>query len=259
MWDPDLYQQLVADYTRPFEDMLAQIRRPNLATIVDLGCGPGDLTRQLVERWPSAQVLGVDSSQEMLAKARAQPLPPRLTFLQADIATWTAEHPVDLLISNAALQWVPDQADLWPRLAGMVAPGGFLAVQVPDHFAMDVHRAIDEAADDPRWRDRLAGVGLQPGTVKPLTWYIELLVPLGFEVNAWETTYVRIWNGDNPVLDWMRATALRPLLCQLDPADAERFLKRVGERFQAYYPRRGELTFVPAKRLLVVANKRQRR
>ena len=258
MWDADRYLQFAADYSRPFLDMLAQIPQREMQTIVDLGCGPGDLTRRLAERWPDADIVGVDCSAEMLARAQSEIALSRLRFVRGDIATWTPERPVDLLVSNAALQWVGDHARLLPRLADLLAARGVLAVQMPDHFAMPVHLAIGEVISRPRWRDLLAhaSVGLQPDTVKPLLWYVEQLDRLGFDVNAWHSTYVRIWRGDNPVLEWMKATALRPLLARLDAAQTPEFLREVGERFRAHYPKTGDVTFVPAKRLFFVASRR---
>jgi trans-aconitate 2-methyltransferase len=255
MWDAERYARFAGEYSRPFFDLLARIAREDLGTVVDLGCGPGDLTRVLAERWPDATVLGLDSCADMLARARSGPALPRLTFVQADISTWRPVGPVDLLVSNAALQWVPGHERLLPRLAGMLAPGGVLAIQMPDHFAMPVSRAIAEAVNDMRWRSALEGVGLQPDTVQPLSWYVTALRGLGLAVDAWETTYLRVWAGDNPVLEWMKATALRPMLRRLGPDEAEAFLKAAGERFRAYYPKTGEVTLVPAKRMFFVATR----
>jgi trans-aconitate 2-methyltransferase len=256
MWDAERYVQFARDYSRPFRDLLAQLRRDDVGTVVDLGCGPGDLTRLLLERWPSARVIGLDASPEMLRQARAGPSYPRLTFVQGDLAAWQPERPVDLVVSNAALQWVPNHAALLRHLVGLLAPGGTLAVQMPDHFAMPVARAIAEAAADPRWQARLAGAGLQPDTVQPLTWYVEQLRGLGLEVDAWETTYVRVWRGENPVRDWMQATALRPLLARLHPDEQRSFLHVVGERFLAYYPQTGGVTLAASRRLFFVASRR---
>src|SRR5262245_28728281 len=131
MWDAERYMQFSDEYTRPFHDLLARIPPDDFRLVVDLGCGPGDLTRMLAERWPSATVIGVDISPQMLARARAGPANPRLQFFEGDLATWACDRPVDLLLSNAALQWVPDHPRLLPRLVGCLAPRGVLAVQMP--------------------------------------------------------------------------------------------------------------------------------
>src|SRR5581483_1782331 len=165
MWDAESYARFTDEYTRPFLDLLARVPRTDFTSVVDLGCGPGDLTRLLAQRWQAATVRGLDSSPEMLQKARQGPSLPRLHFTEADIATWQPPSPVDLLISNAALQWVPDHATLFPRLAGLLAPRGVLAVQMPDHFAMPVSEAINSVIAQPRWRGTLRGVGLQADTV----------------------------------------------------------------------------------------------
>jgi trans-aconitate 2-methyltransferase len=253
MWDAERYLQFTDNYSRPFLDLMARVPRDDFHTIVDLGCGPGDLTRALLDRCPSATVTGVDSSPEMLERARAGPASPRLHFVQGDIAAWQPDRPVDLLLSNAALQWVPDHAALLPRLVGILAPAGVLAVQMPDHFGMPVSQAIAEVVGRPRWRARLEGAGQDPATVQPLAWYARLLHDLGLTVDAWETTYVRLRGGENPVLEWMRATALRPFLGRLGPDETDDFLREVGERFLTYYPPSGGLTLVPSKRMFFIA------
>src|SRR5262249_12663297 len=173
------------------------------------------------------------------ARATSEIALPRVRFVHGDIATWSAERPVDLLVSNAALQWVGDHARLLPRLAGLLAARGVLAVQMPDHFAMPVHLAIDEVISRPRWRALLqnASVGLQPDTVKRLLGYFERLDRLGFDVNAWPSPYVRIWRGANRVREWIKAPAVRPLLARLDADQTPEFLREVGERFRAHYPK----------------------
>ncbi len=255
MWDAPRYAKFASDYSRPFLDLLAHIGREEFGSIVDLGCGPGDLTRVLAERWPRATVLGLDSSPEMLRAAESGPACPRLRFELGDLATWQCEQPVDLLVSNAALQWVPDHDRLLTRLTGMLAADGVLAVQMPDHFAMPVSRAIAEAVAGPRWRPVLEGVGLQPDVVKPLAWYAQFFLQHGFRVDAWKTTYLRVWPGDNPVLEWMKATALRPMLSRLGPGTADEFLRVVGERMRVHYPKTGDVTLVASKRLFFIATR----
>jgi trans-aconitate 2-methyltransferase len=232
------------------------VRRESASSIADLGCGPGHLTEVLAKRWPAAQVVGVDNSPEMLEQARPLVIPSRLEFVNADIANWSPPKPLDLLVSNAALQWVPDHESLIPRLAGMLATGGTLAVQMPDRFYQSpAQEAINAAAADPRWASALQGVGLHRDSVKPLLWYIRRLHQLGFAVDAWETTYVHVLTGQDPVLQWLKGTALRPLLDRLHPALKEEFLQILARRLETAYPAEGKFTLFHFPRLFFVATR----
>jgi trans-aconitate 2-methyltransferase len=254
MWDAKDYLKFSAERARPFADLLAQIRRNDFRKIADLGCGPGNVTRVLADRWPTATVIGVDNSPEMLAQATALALPGRMRFVEADIATWHPPEPVDLLISSAALQWVNDHDALLARLAGMLAPGGWLAVQMPNRFQTPMHLAIEEAAADPRWASQLQGVGLHRHSVMALEFYVHQLHDLGFAVNAWETTYVHVLHGDNPALEWLKGTALRPLLAKLVAEQEREFLEVLGRRLKSAYPARGGVTLFAMPRMFFVAS-----
>jgi trans-aconitate 2-methyltransferase len=255
MWDADQYTKFSRERSRPFDDLMAQVTVERPEFIVDLGCGTGSLTRTLAERWPAARVLGVDSSVEMLEKARPQAIPGRLEFTQSDIGQWKPDRPADLIVSNAALHWIPDHDALFRRLAGMLAPQGTLAVQMPDRFRTPSQEAIEAASANPRWSSRLAGIGLHRDSARPLVWYVAHLRELGFQVNAWQTTYVHVLSGENPVLDWLKGTALRPLLTHLDPEQETDFLHEVGTRLKATFPPTGDVTFFPMPRLLFVASR----
>jgi trans-aconitate 2-methyltransferase len=256
MWDAGQYLKFTDERARPFFDLLAQVQLGQARSIVDLGCGPGHLTRILSERWPDACVVGVDNSTAMLEQARQLAVPGRLEFVEADIAAWAATGPVDLLLSNAALQWVPDHGSLLGRLAGMVAAKGTLAVQVPNRFCdTPAQTAIEQATADPRWASKLQGVGLHRESVQPLSWYVRRLLELGFTVNGWETTYAHVLTGENPVLDWLKGTALRPLLERLSPDEVQLFLAEVGARFKAAYPAVNGKTLFPFPRLFFVAKR----
>jgi len=254
MWDASQYLMFAEERARPFFDLLARVERRRVSAAADLGCGAGNLTRYLAERWPSATVTGVDTSPEMLAQAWSRAIPGRLTFVAGDISSWQPERPLDLLVSNAALQWVPDHERLLSRLAGMLAAGGTLAVQMPHINAMPGRRAIAEAADAPRWRDLLAGVGLSADSVRPLEWYVRWLRRHGFRVDAWETTYLHLLTGPDPVLEWMKGTALRPFIERLD-ADADAFLADLAGRLRAAYPPVQGETLFPFPRMFLVATK----
>jgi len=255
MWDAAQYLKFSEERSRPFVDLLGQVRREEARFIADLGCGTGQLTRTLAERWPSARVVGVDNSSAMLEQARTLTVPGRLSFVQADIETWTPGEAVDLLVSNAALHWVADHESLLARLAGMLAPGGTLAVQMPHRFETPAQTAIEQTTAEPRWASSLKGVGLHRESVMPVTWYVERLHDLEFAVNAWETTYVHVLSGENPVLEWLKGTALRPLLDALPLEQRGEFLSDLGIRLKAAYPARGAGTLFPFPRLFFVATR----
>lgn len=254
MWDAGQYLKFAQERSRPFFDLLARVTRESVARAADLGCGAGNLTRVVAERWPAALVTGVDSSPDMLAQAQTQAMPGRLAFVQGDIARWQPDAPLDLLVSNAAFQWVGDHAGLVPRLAGMLAPGGTLAVQMPFITDMPGRRVMAEVAASPRWRDRCAGIGLSSDSVQPLDWYVRRLLDLGCTVDAWETTYVHVLTGPNPVLEWMKGTALRPFIDRLGP-DAPAFLDDVAAGFRAAYPPHQGVTLFPFPRIFFVAQR----
>ncbi len=258
MWDAAEYLKFSDERARPFADLLLQVRQAAFAQIADLGCGTGNLTRILAERWPMASVAGIDSSPEMLERARPLAMEGRLEFFECDIARWTPAEPFELIVSNAALQWVDDHAGLLERLAGALAPGGILAVQMPNRFGNPSQAAIEETSSDPRWAEALRGVGLHRDSVMPVAWYVERLHRLGLAVNAWETTYIHVLRGENPVLEWLKGTALRPLLARLDERSQVEFLRLVGERFWRAYPPSGDITLFPMPRLFFVATKGDR-
>jgi trans-aconitate 2-methyltransferase len=255
MWDAGQYLKFADERSRPFADLLGRVRRDDTELIADLGCGPGNLTHTLAERWPVAHVVGVDNSSEMLERAKPLAIPDRLEFVSADLTSWTPAKPIDLIVSNAAFQWVPNHGTLFPRLAGLLSAGGTLAVQMPYHFQNPSHLIIEEVKADPRWSATLQGVGLHQKSVMPLLWYVERLLALGFAVDAWETTYIHILTGENPVLEWFKGTALRPLLNAVEPQMKIEFLRELGIRYKAAYPMKGSVTLLPFPRLFLVATR----
>jgi trans-aconitate 2-methyltransferase len=256
MWDAGQYLKYSEERARPFFDLLARVRREQAGRIADLGCGPGNLTRTLTERWPTAQVVAIDHSPEMLQQAERWSIPGQLEFVRADLASWSPEKPVDLIVSNAALQWVSDHETVLSRLTTLLAPGGTLAVQMPYHFDISAHLAIEETKADSRWSATLQGVGLHQQSVRPLVWYVERLHELGLVVDAWQTTYIHVLTGENPVLEWFKGTALRPLLNQLPAQTKEAFLSELAGRLKAAYPARRGVTLLPFPRLFFVATLR---
>src|SRR4051794_21411690 len=248
-WDPEAYAQFAAERARPFDDLVARIGATDPATVVDLGCGAGDLTASLARRWPSARVHGVDSSASMLERAAteaaADDLSGRLTFSEGDLTRWAPEEPVDVLVTNAALQWVPGHLDLLAGWVDGLAPGGWLALQVPGNFEAPSHALMREVAAAPRFAVRLAGVLRGTWPVARPTTYASLLADLGCTVDAWETTYTQVLDpsgrfGDDAVLAWVQGTGLRPVLEALDdvPDLRQAYLDTYAERLRAAYPRR---------------------
>jgi trans-aconitate 2-methyltransferase len=258
MWDPRQYLSFADERSRPFFDLAGRIGAPSPGYVVDLGCGPGQLTASLAERWPGATVLGIDSSAEMIRAATAAGYGDgdrhgRLSFAVADVRDFKPDQPVDVIISNAVLQWVPGHADLLPRWAGYLAPGGWLAFQLPGNFDQPSHAALRELAASSEWRDRLAGVELNRQAGEPVV-YLDLLTRAGLVVDAWETTYLHVLDGPDPVTEWYKGTGLRPVLTALAPAEAAEFVRQYGERVRAAYPAAPYGTVLPFRRVFVVAH-----
>jgi trans-aconitate 2-methyltransferase len=255
MWNPDQYQRYADERSRPFFDLMGRVRATNPRTVTDLGCGPGNLTAGLLERWPEAHVWGVDSSSEMLQAAQPLEQPGRLEFVQADLREWNAPEPLDVLVSNAALQWVPDHQRLIPHLASLIAPGGWLAVQMPGNFDAPSHTILHEVCSSQRWAAQLSHLNDTPRTWETLPWYTETLIELGFNLDAWETTYLHVLHGQNPVLEWVKGTALRPVLAVLGAQDQAEFLADYGARLLEAYPVTPHGTILPFRRVFFVAER----
>ena len=250
MWDPEQYARYAGERGRPFVELTRRIRAEGPAYVVDLGCGDGELTGSLAQRWPAATVLGVDSSAEMLAKATPAD---RLAFTEADIADWQPDRPVDVLVSNAALQWVPGHPDLLARWVGWLSPGGVLAFQVPGNYRTAAFDLLRGLVRSPRWRGRVPDVP-ETRVLEPAE-YLDRLAGLGCTVDAWETTYLHLLQGEDPVLEWKRGTALRPVLSGLSTVDAEEFAREYGARLREAYPRNDHGTVFPFRRIFVVAGR----
>ncbi|MQA03006.1 MAG: trans-aconitate 2-methyltransferase [Streptosporangiales bacterium] len=254
MWDAKQYDRFADDRIRPFYDLVRRVGAERPHQVVDLGCGTGAATASLAQRWPHARVTGIDNSTQMLDQAAQHELPGRLTFEQADLAKWTPAEPVDVLVSNAALQWVPGHRELLPAFVSWLAPGGWLAFQVPGNFRAPAHRLLTELRQSPRWRD-LVGAGADRHLVvaEPAE-YLAELAGLGCLVDAWETTYLHVLPGEDAVLDWMKGTGLRPVLDALaEPQQAE-FLAEYGALLREEFPRRPWGTVLEFRRIFVVAH-----
>ncbi|MCP9208519.1 trans-aconitate 2-methyltransferase [Streptomyces cucumeris] len=266
-WDPQQYLRHSGYRTRPFLDLLARVPRlpaeaGHAPRIADLGCGPGNVTTLLFDRWPDARVTGLDNSAEMLESAKPLAGPTtgggHLDFRSADILRWAPDETYDLIASNAALQWVPGHVDAFPTWLDALRPGGSLAFQIPGNFDAPSHRLLRELCASPRWRDRLGETLRHRGAVLDPVGYQDRLAALGCEADVWETTYVQVLSGPDPVLDWVKGTGLRPVLTALadDPQAAEEFTGEYRELLREAYPPRPYGTPFPFRRIFVVARKR---
>lgn len=251
-WDPVQYQRFAAYRQRPFDDLVARIPLAAPGRILDLGCGPGTATARLVERWPGARVLGVDSSPEMVAEA-ARLARPGLSFVAGDVRHWAPDGPVDLVVSNALLQWVPGHADLLARFAGWLAPGGVLAFQLPANFDTPLHTELRRLAGSGRWGLPADGLLRERPVLAPAG-YLGRLRALGLDADVWETTYLHVLTGPDPVLEWARGTALRPVLSALGPEEAAAFQQEYAAALRAAYPPDADGRCVlPFRRVFAVA------
>lgn len=255
MWDPAQYLRFGDERSRPFFELTGQVRAERPGQVVDLGCGPGQLTAELARRWPGAEVRGLDSSAEMIAAAgQLDDGAGRLRFSLGDLRDWQPDGLVDVIVSNAVLQWVPGHEDLLLRWAAALSPGGWLAFQVPANFGEPSHAIMRELAGSDRWRPLLAGVALNRQSADPAA-YVDLLGRDGCTVNAWETTYLHVLPGEDPVLEWYKGSGLRPVLAALEPDQAGAFLAEYGARLREAYPRRSYGTVLPFRRVFVVARR----
>ena len=248
-WDPERYLTYADERGRPFVDLLARIGADAPADVVDLGCGPGNLTALLARRWPGARVRGLDSSEQMVDRARTDV--EGVTFDVADLREWAAgDERVDVLVSNATLQWVPGHLELLPDLVRHVRPGGWFAVQVPGNFGEPSHTIRDELAAEQPYAAHVRGVAV-PSSHDPVT-YLRALQGAGCEVDAWETTYLHVLTGEDPVFTWVSGTGARPTLEALPDDLRPRFEDEFRARLRAAYPDDGHGVVLPFRRIFVV-------
>jgi len=251
-WDPTRYLSFADERSRPFAELLSRVD-VKAGRIADLGCGPGHLTPLLRARWPNATIEGVDASTEMIERANTDNEDPDVSYVEADLRDWTAEPPVDLVVSNAAFQWVPGHLELLPRLADQVASGGVFAFSVPGNFGQPSHRLLDElAATEPlaeHTRDRT-----KPGSHDAAT-YLEQFAGRGWDVDAWESTYLHVLQGEDPVYTWISGTGARPVLQALPDDLRPEFVRRFKAALREAYPAHEWGTLLPFRRIFVVARR----
>jgi trans-aconitate 2-methyltransferase len=249
-WDPGQYSRFAGPRGRPFFDLVGQIGAEAPGTVVDLGCGPGDLTVSLTSRWPGASIRGIDSSPEMIERT---PRDAGVEFSIGAAEDFDATG-VDVLISNALLQWVPTHRRLLPQWLAQLNPGGWLAFQVPSNFGAPSHRLMRELAESAGWRDRLGGVLRHEDAVATPAEYFALLADA--ETDVWQTEYLHVLHGPDPVLEWVRGTGLRPVLSALSDDAAAEFSAEYAALLRDAYPEGPHGTLFGFTRTFAVARKR---
>lgn len=255
-WDPSLYARYEDERSRPAAELLARVALEHPRIVVDVGCGPGNSTALLARRFPDAALLGIDTSEAMLASARQRL--PGAAFVEADAATWVPDRAPDLIFSNAALQWVPDHASLLPRLFDLLAPGGVLAVQMPDNLAQPSHRLMREVAAAGPWAAAIGdpAVAGRLGRMLSAEAYYDLLARDAAEVDLWHTTYQHRLADARAIVDWVRATGLKPFVDPLPPDLAAGFLAAYeGAIDGAYGTRADGRRLLAFPRLFIVARR----
>jgi len=250
-WDPRQYGRYADERSRPFWELVARVHADEPGRVVDLGCGPGELTAALTERWTTASVVGVDSSPDMVAAAASYG-GPRVRFEQGDVETWRPDGGVDVVIANAVFHWVPGHVDLLPRFAAWLTDGGWLAFQVPDNFAEPSHTLLRSLCSSTTWRQHV-GDAAEAASVERPERYFQALHAAGFAGDVWQTTYLHVLRGDDPVLEWVKGTTLRPVLTRLtDDAERARFLDEYAALLREAYPQMDGITVFPFRRTFAV-------
>lgn len=264
-WDPARYLRYADQRSRPFQDLLGRVPAGQPHRVADLGCGPGNATALLSRRWPGAVVVGVDSSAEMIEAATAGAddeltTSGRLSFERGDVREWRPAEQLDVLITNATLQWVPGHLDLLPTLLGHIAPGGWFAMGVPGNFGAPSHTLLADLQRESRWADLVTGEQFRPASHEPAE-YLRALTEAGAEAEVWETTYYYVLPGVNGVLDFVSSTALRPVLSELggpgtDAAHA--FTDAYADALRTAYPPEmlggRTVQVLPYRRLFAIAH-----
>jgi trans-aconitate 2-methyltransferase len=251
-WDPAQYGRFANERDRGFLDLTARIEAPAPRHVVDIGCGPGYLTGLLAKRWPGAVVEGIDSSPEMIAAAADVA---GVTFSVGDAVDWQPGGDVDVVVSNAALQWVPRHQQLMGQWAAALPSGGWLAVQVAGNFNAPAYALMRSLADGERWARELHNVVAHTDWAGTPESYADVLLDAGLVADVWETTYRHVLPGEDPVLEWLRGTALRPLLAELSPSDADEFTKELAARLRKAYPPGPHGTLFDFRRVFAVGHK----
>lgn len=253
-WDANLYLQFGQERTQAAADLVARIPVVDPARIIDLGCGPGNSTAILGQRWPEAEITGLDSSEDMIAQASERDLD--ATWISGDINTWNPDQSYDVVFTNAALQWLPDHGKLFPQLMNHVAPGGVLAIQLPYHHASPLQQVVLEASRDPKWNETMESAR-NALTYETAGFYYDTLQPVCNKLDIWQTEYIHIMENHEAIVDFIRGSGLRPFTQALDSEeDIARFEGIVLQGYTNAYPPQadGRILF-PFRRQFIIAYK----
>jgi trans-aconitate 2-methyltransferase len=254
-WNPALYRRYEDERTRPAQELLARVPLTGATSVVDLGCGPGNSTELLVQRFAGAAVVGTDNSEAMLVSARERL--PQARFELSDISAWQPELPVDLIYANASLQWVPDHETLIPRLFAALAPGGVLAVQMPDNRGEPTHRLMREVAAEAPWAPLIGDADRLRTQILPLESYYDMLAADAAKVDVWRTAYQHPMASAAAIVEWVRGTGLKPFVDRLPPDLQASFLAEYERRVAAAYPARTDGRLLLAfPRMFIVAQRK---
>ena len=257
-WDPGLYCEFSDHRLRPGLELLSRVRVSSPSVVYDLGCGTGHITQILAERWPSAVVFGVDNSKQMLSSASTEV--GRVQWIEADLRNWRPQERPSLLFSNATLHWLEDHRLLFPSLVRLLGVGGCLAVQMPLSWVLPSHRLMRETLANGGANGRPFGTtelrhAVANNPVASTAEYYDLLAGCTETLDIWETEYLQVLDGEDPVLNWVKSTGLRPILASLNDEERETFLSEYKRRLRAEYPQRSDgKTLYPFRRLFIVAN-----
>jgi trans-aconitate 2-methyltransferase len=260
-WSASQYLAFEDERTRPVRDLLAAVPAIEARTAVDIGCGPGNSTEVLAARFPNATVSGFDSSPDMIAAARKRL--PALQFEVLDLKSWivpagAASPPdgsIDVALANAVLQWMPDHAAVLPALVAKLAPGGCLAIQVPDNLDEPVQRLMRDIANQDPWRAKLVGADRARVQIESAEWYYRLLRARCGRVDVWRTTYYHPLADANAIVEWFKGTGLRPFIDPLDPPERAAYLARYTERLASLFSLQSGAVLLPFPRLFMLAQR----
>jgi len=253
-WSAKQYTAFENERTRPVRDLLSAVPTMTARRAVDAGCGPGNSTEVLAAFFPGAEIAGFDSSADMIEAARKRL--PKIKFEIADVGSWRDPGPFDVILANAVFQWVPDHARLFPRLIEKLAPGGSLAVQMPDNLNETAHRLMREVAADGPWAGKLAKVSGARTPIESAAWYYGLLRPLCARVEVWRTTYFHSLANAEAIVEWFKGSGLRPFLAPLDEDERKRYLDRyLALIADAFPPFRDGSVLLPFPRQFLVATR----
>ncbi len=251
-WDANLYLKFASERTQPAIDLVSRISLSNPERIIDLGCGPGNSTAILHQRWPKAEIVGLDNSEEMIAAASN--VYPDWIWIKGDAATWIADKPFDLIFSNAALQWCGNHIELFPRLLKQVSPQGVLAIQMPAHFQSPVHQLMLEIAEGPAWRHQMRQAAKAISVGRP-SFYYDILQAHTSRLDIWETEYSHVMESPESILEWIRGTGVRPFLEALKSDQQRRRFEELllAGLTKVYSPQKDGHILFPFRRLFIVA------